>query len=261
MKKVLPCPGLLLGQLEARVRHGRTLPRHGRSPMAIHRARASDSAIGRPDASLDRLCNADRSRAGLRAGAAPACALWRTGVAAGAGPIAVYRDQLDEIAAEQARGLLGVAEADAARLEISRRILAAASTGEAQPPAAANMLRAFLEPRHATLALATAIAVPLLTAGLYAVYGAPQILSGETESTREAARITSLVAQVEERLRAAPGDGKGWEVIAPVYLRAGPVCRSSGRLCQGRAPARRHPRAAGRARRGLHARRRRRRHT
>ena len=142
-------------------------------------------------------------------------------VSAGVGPIAVYRDQLDEIAAEQSRGLLGVAEADAARLEISRRILAAASTGEAQPPAAANMLRAFLEPRHATLALAAAIAVPLLTAGLYAVYGAPQILSGETESTREAARITSLVTQVEERLRAAPGDGKGWEVIAPVYLRVG----------------------------------------
>jgi cytochrome c-type biogenesis protein CcmH len=29
------------------------------------------------------------------------------------------------------------------------------------------------------------------------------------------------VAKVETRLRAAPGDGKGWEVIAPVYLRQG----------------------------------------
>jgi cytochrome c-type biogenesis protein CcmH len=137
--------------------------------------------------------------------------------AAGDGSIAVYRDQLSEIDAEQARGLLGVAEADAARLEISRRILAAAD----HVSAPVSEPRALLESRHATLALAAAVAVPLLTAGLYAVYGAPQILSSETEASREAARVAGLVAQVEERLRVAPGDGKGWEVIAPVYLRLG----------------------------------------
>ena len=83
-------------------------------------------------------------------------------------------------------------------------------------------LRAFLESRHATLALATAIAVPLLTAGLYAVYGAPQILSGETECRAPRPRASaSLVAQVEARLREHPEDGKGWEVIAPVYLKLG----------------------------------------
>jgi cytochrome c-type biogenesis protein CcmH len=138
-------------------------------------------------------------------------------LAAGGGPIAVYRDQLGEVDAEQARGLLGVAEADAARLEISRRILAAAD--HVSPPVSEP--RALLESRHATLALAAAVAVPLLTAGLYAVYGAPQILSSETEASREAARVAGLVAQVEERLRTAPGDGKGWEVIAPVYMRLG----------------------------------------
>jgi cytochrome c-type biogenesis protein CcmH len=137
---------------------------------------------------------------------------------AGTGSIAVYRDQLDEIAAEQTRGLLGAAEADAARLEISRRILAA-DTPVREP--ATSLPRALLESRHATLALAAAIAVPLLTAGLYALYGAPQVLSGETEAAREASRIAGLVAQVEERLRNAPDDGKGWEVIAPVYLRLG----------------------------------------
>lgn len=144
----------------------------------------------------------------------------RSGAADGAvaGSLAVYRDQLDEVAAEQSRGLLGEAEADAARIEISRRILAAA---ERAGPPAASAPRALLEFRHATLALAAAVAVPLLTAGLYAVYGAPQILARESEASREAARIAGLVAQVEERLRAAPDDGKGWEVIAPVYLRLG----------------------------------------
>ena len=47
------------------------------------------------------------------------------------GTVAVYRDQLDEIEAERARGLLSAAEAEAARLEISRRLLASAARSEA----------------------------------------------------------------------------------------------------------------------------------
>ena len=42
--------------------------------------------------------------------------------AAEAGTLAVYRDQLAEIEAERARGLIGATEAEAARLEISRRL-------------------------------------------------------------------------------------------------------------------------------------------
>ena len=38
---------------------------------------------------------------------------------------AVYRDQLEEIEADRARGLIAEAEAEAARLEVARRLLAA----------------------------------------------------------------------------------------------------------------------------------------
>ena len=136
--------------------------------------------------------------------------------------LAVYRDQLRELDAEQVRGLIGASEAEAARLEISRRILAAAS-----PPgmgaAAAVAPRALLESRHATFALAAAIAVPLLAIGLYGVYGAPGAIPTPQQiaAVREQAAIADLVAKVEDRLRIAPDDGKGWEVIAPVYLRQG----------------------------------------
>src|SRR5262249_30652947 len=34
-----------------------------------------------------------------------------------------------------------------------------------------------------------------------------------------AAGVEELVARVEARLRTNPGDGQGWDVIAPVYLR------------------------------------------
>ena len=40
--------------------------------------------------------------------------------------LAVYRDQLDEISRDQAAGFIGEAEAQAASIEVSRRLLAAA---------------------------------------------------------------------------------------------------------------------------------------
>src|SRR5436309_12018452 len=40
--------------------------------------------------------------------------------------LAVYRDQLDEIARDRAAGLIGADEAEAARVEVSRRVIAAA---------------------------------------------------------------------------------------------------------------------------------------
>ncbi len=135
--------------------------------------------------------------------------------------LAVYRDQLRELEAEHARGLIGAPEAEAARLEISRRILAAAS-----PPGIGGAVaapRALLESRHATLALLAAIAVPLFAIGLYGAYGAPGAIPTPRQiaAVRDQAALAELVAKVENRLRVAPDDAKGWEVIAPVYLRQG----------------------------------------
>src|SRR6188474_1152670 len=61
----------------------------------------------------------------------------RTGLRAG-NDLAVYRDQIEEIARDRDAGLIGAAEADAARVEVSRRLLAADAAGgetEAAPGA------------------------------------------------------------------------------------------------------------------------------
>jgi cytochrome c-type biogenesis protein CcmH len=140
---------------------------------------------------------------------------------ADAGAMAVYRHQLAEVEAERARGLIGDAEAEAAKLEISRRLLASAARSEAEKP---QPVRALLESRHASIALGTAVAVPLLTLGLYLMHGSPGMPSASqarTEAAREEEQIARMVAKVEERLRETPEDGKGWEVIAPVYLKLG----------------------------------------
>ncbi len=43
--------------------------------------------------------------------------------------LAVYRDQIEEIARDRDAGLIGAAEADAARVEVARRLLAADAAG------------------------------------------------------------------------------------------------------------------------------------
>src|SRR5262249_49348010 len=77
----------------------------------------------------------------------------------------------------------------------------------------------------ANIALAIALAVPLLAIGLYLLYGSPGMPSSpfaaRTDAGKEQAAILDLVSQVEARLRENPEQGKGWEVLAPVYLNVG----------------------------------------
>lgn len=140
------------------------------------------------------------------------------------GTLAVYRHQLAEIEAERARGLIGAAEAEAARLEISRRLLSSAASAE-RAEAHANAPRALAEPRHAGVALGTAVAIPLLALGLYLTHGSPGMPSSpfaaRTDAAHDQAALAGMTAKVEARLRETPEDGRGWEVIAPVYLKLG----------------------------------------
>ena len=129
---------------------------------------------------------------------------------------AVYRDQLSEIDTDLARGLIGEEEAEAARVEIARRLLAADSKAEASGAISSDAGRA----RAATIAVAAAL--PLLTLGLYLVYGSPRLpdqpLAARLQDPASDRNLEALVARVEARLREYPEEGEGWEVIAPVYM-------------------------------------------
>ena len=82
---------------------------------------------------------------------------------------AVYRDQLGEIESDRARGLIGGEEAEAARVEIARRLLAADSKAAASAKISTDTSHA----RAATIAVA--VALPLLALGLYLAYGSPRM--------------------------------------------------------------------------------------
>ena len=98
--------------------------------------------------------------------------LWRvtdtTTIEPGAADLAVYRDQLTEVEADQARGLIDAQEAETARREVSRRLLAHSDRVAA---AAANPVHR--DSRVPALGLVVAALVPASTLALYLTIGSP----------------------------------------------------------------------------------------
>lgn len=129
----------------------------------------------------------------------------------------VYKSQLSEVDRDLARGIISPEEAEAARIEVSRRVLAVSeNAGERAPKKGSG----------ARLAWGTgAIAVPLVTLGVYLWVGNPNLpgqpLAPRLAAVEENQDIGTLVARVEHHLRENPEDGRGWEVLGPVYLRLG----------------------------------------
>ena len=159
----------------------------------------------------------------LMTGAAILAVLWPLGrepQKGGASDLVVYKDQLQEIDRDRIAGLIGEAEAETARLEVSRRLLAAAD-------AATRKMSFTPGPRwhRPAAAIAALIVLPLVPPGLYVALGSPNVpwqpAFARVKTPAGADSVSSLVSQVEARLSSNPDDGAGWEVIAPVYLRLG----------------------------------------
>lgn len=161
----------------------------------------------------------------------------RDPVAAGAADeAAVYRDQLREIGRDRELGLIGAQEADYARAEIGRRLLAvsadsgpaasasAAASAAAMPdgsageaPAAASQSR-----RHPRAFAAIVVVLPAVGLCLYLMLGQPglpdQPLAARLENP--GSNMALLVAKAERHLAQNPEDGAGWDLLAPIYFRS-----------------------------------------
>jgi len=79
--------------------------------------------------------------------------------------------------------------------------------------------------RRRVAALAALILLPLGAASLYLSLGSPELTNQPLEARRALppgqSPIMELVARVEAHLEQNPEDGRGWEVLAPVYMRLG----------------------------------------
>lgn len=126
--------------------------------------------------------------------------------------LTVYRDQLAEIDGELERGTLTADQAEAARTEIQRRILALGSLGAAQAAPAG---------RPWGLAAAMAALVPVVGFGLYLVLGAPMLpdqpYAARADKIKEmqdqGEMIRTMVASLSAKLEKNPNDGKGWAML------------------------------------------------
>jgi len=156
--------------------------------------------------------------------AAIAAVLWPLGHAGstqgGGNEAAVYKDQLAEIERDLVSGLIAPPEAEAARVEISRRLLAAAGTGRKSEG------QSSLAWRRAAAVMAL-VGLPLVAAAVYFPLGSPNLRDfplaqrSRAPDPAMASSLEAMVAKVEQHLKEDPTDGRGWSVLAPVLVRLG----------------------------------------
>jgi len=128
----------------------------------------------------------------------------------------IYRDQLAELERDRARGLIGEAEAKAARTEIARRALATDAAGAKQKPAGAG-------PSRRWAVVVAALAAPTLAFALYLGVGSPRMPSQEfvAHGNDNGPEAEEMVARLENRLKEQPDDLQGWLLLARSYSTLG----------------------------------------
>ena len=132
----------------------------------------------------------------------------------------VYRDQLDEVERDTERGLLTGEQASAAKIEIQRRILAAAADGADEETSAADG-------RDGPWAVAVVAA--MVPAGAFALYlhlGSPGMVdqpyadrpAQESPAEDGAPDVSQMVERLARRLEENPDDLKGWLFLGRSYM-------------------------------------------
>ncbi len=149
-----------------------------------------------------------------------------------------------EVERDAERGLIGVSDAEEARAEIGRRILRLADESKLEPVSIENaassvssvlaMKKTTEARRRATTArvigAAAVLSIPLVSWGLYGELGSPQLpaepLVARLKEDPANSSVAELVARAEAHLTSNPDDGRGWDVLAPIYLRGGRLADS-----------------------------------
>ncbi|MEO1282338.1 MAG: c-type cytochrome biogenesis protein CcmI, partial [Pseudomonadota bacterium] len=138
--------------------------------------------------------------------------------------IAVYKDQLAEIDSDLDRGLINADEAVSARAELGRRLLKRAEAEDVSAVAVETEGTSTVPERSRDiLGVVLGFLLPLFAIATYLSIGSPGLPSQPhaermTVSPQNAS-ADELIAKVEAQLRQNPEDGRGWDVLAPVYRR------------------------------------------
>ncbi len=142
--------------------------------------------------------------------------------------LAVYRDQLAELERDLAVGQLEPDQAEAAKAEIARRILALETQAEDEVAGGSSSSPVVTR----AIALAIILLLPAAALSIYWLQGEPG-LPGLPLAERETApqEIDSpnaaMIVQVKRRLADHPDDGEAWLLLAGLYRRDGLAVESA----------------------------------
>ena len=142
--------------------------------------------------------------------------------------VAVYREQLAELERDRQQGVLSEQEYVNSRDELSRRLLEDAQAESGTEPGRATAVQS--APVSAApsarsrrwLAIGLAFYLPLAGLGLYGWLGQPLALDpvalsqGEPDHAVDPAKLTDMVAKLEQRLRDEPQQVEGWIMLGRV---------------------------------------------
>ncbi|WP_425038601.1 c-type cytochrome biogenesis protein CcmI [Primorskyibacter sp. S187A] len=133
------------------------------------------------------------------------------------GALAIFADQIAEVEREADQGLISGAEAEAAKVEIKRRMLAVAKTRGSSVS----------ERSGRGLIVVLALIVPVIGGGLYWQLGSPDVPSQPYASRADERANSNEVAQLASRLRTrlledeSGGPTDGWVLLGQTYFRMG----------------------------------------
>jgi cytochrome c-type biogenesis protein CcmH len=122
-------------------------------------------------------------------------------ISRGEANVSIYRDQLRELDADLASGMLAQADYERARTELEARVLQDVVEESAAPRSRSAL------PLTVTLALA----VPLCAAVLYIAVGNPSAIDSP------AVQLQTMVERLAAHLRENPDDSAGWKLLGRAY--------------------------------------------
>lgn len=131
---------------------------------------------------------------------------------------ALYHQRLKEIDKDETLNRISSQEAEAARSEEGRRLIAISNS-------TVSMTNSRKFSHFALLGFVATLAVPIIAFSIYLQIGKPtmqdQSLASRLEANPSEQPVEELLARAEAHLAKSPNDARGWSVIAPVYTRTG----------------------------------------
>ena len=143
--------------------------------------------------------------------------------------LTIYRDQLQELESDQARGLIGPDQSEAARVEIQRRMLA---VSEEQKNLPSDEARPQYQKKNWLILLTISMLVPAISIPIYLNLGSPELesqpfasrettsnfLNSENQATPS---LEVAINKLAQRLKTEPNNGEGWFLLGRSFMTIG----------------------------------------